>query len=103
MFLLTEKSGEDDTAAASSATPNDEQHRSLASLTKWQQVVAKLIPVNLARVQDSPAIVSHVTAYSSKVDKILDVVLYWPGDGTRSILLIFRIRSLSHSIHEEVV
>ncbi len=47
--------------------------------TKWQLVVPKLVPVNLARVQDSPAAVSHITAYNTKVDKVMDVLIYHPG------------------------
>uniref|UniRef100_A0A914W7R1 Uncharacterized protein n=1 Tax=Plectus sambesii TaxID=2011161 RepID=A0A914W7R1_9BILA len=47
--------------------------------SKWQMVVPKLVPVNLARVQDAPAVVSHVTAYNTKVDKVMDVLLYHPG------------------------
>ena len=47
--------------------------------TKWQLVVPKLVPINLARVQDSPATVSHVTAYNTKVDKVMDVLIYHPG------------------------
>ncbi len=48
--------------------------------TKWQLVVPKLVPVNLARVQDSPAVVSHITAYNTKVDKVMDVLVYHPGE-----------------------
>lgn len=49
------------------------------STTKWQLMLPKLVPVNLARVQDAPTIVSHVTAYDTKVEKILDVLIYCPG------------------------
>lgn len=48
--------------------------------SKWQMVVPKLVPVNLARVQDAPAVVSHVTAYNTKIDKVMDVLLYHPGE-----------------------
>lgn len=47
--------------------------------TKWQLVVPKLVPVNIARVQDSPATVSHITAYNTKIDKVMDVLVYHPG------------------------
>lgn len=48
--------------------------------TKWQMVVPKLVPVNVARVQDTPTVISHVTAYNTKVDKVMDTLIFHPGE-----------------------
>ena len=70
-------------AQDSAVTPNPN-----AQGTKWQQVVPKLVPVNLARVQDSPAVISHVTAYNTKIDKVMDVLIYHPGKFTISTVFL---------------
>uniref|UniRef100_A0A915KN31 WH1 domain-containing protein n=1 Tax=Romanomermis culicivorax TaxID=13658 RepID=A0A915KN31_ROMCU len=48
--------------------------------TRWQKVVPKLVPVNVAKVQEAPAVVSHITAYNTKVDKVMDTLVFHPGN-----------------------
>lgn len=55
-------------------------HVSAASgAIRWQQVTQDLVPVNISCIQDSPECVFQVTAYSSRVEKILDTHIAQPG------------------------
>ena len=49
------------------------------SAEKWELVLPKLVPVNVARIEDSPNFLSHVTAYNTKVDKVLDALIASPA------------------------